>query len=268
MTAKASRIVVGTLVALWAALSAAGAEDSPAAPADLLAFSNGGLVEHVSSTYGSGWQGLWLIDEELGTGWANVEGAKPPLEIVVSVPEQSRFTRFGFDTASAESPERSARDVDIFVSDTSATAGFRLAASVALAPGADGQGFDLPAPAVGRWVKFVVKTNHGDDKYWEIMNVHGIGVPLANTPPASVSGTYASEAYGKFHLSQTGAQLAGCYEYSGGLVQGGLEAHLMRLTWSENAGRNHGPAVMVQTRDGRGFQGLWKIDGDTGWHDN
>jgi Outer membrane protein and related peptidoglycan-associated (lipo)proteins len=199
---------------------------------------------------------------------ANEEGRKPPFEIVVSVPEQSRFTRFGFDTAAAESPERSVKDVDILVSDVSATSGFKPVMSVALKPGKDGQGFDAPAPATGRWVKFVIRTNNGDVKYWEIMNVHGIGVPVTNTPLTSVSGTYASEAYGKFHLQQTGAQLSGCYEYSGGLVQGGLDAHLMRLTWSENAGQNHGPAVMVQARNGKGFQGLWKIDGDTGWHNN
>ncbi len=247
--------------------SVAQAEDA-AAPIDLLAFSNGGLVERVSSNYGGGWQGIWLLDEEPATGWASEEGAKPPFEIVVSVPEQSNFTRFSFDTASTENPERSAKDVDILVSDESATAGFRPVMSVVLKPAADGQGFDVPTPAVGRWVKFVVKTNNGDDKYWEVMNVHGIGTPVTHTPLAAVSGTYASEAYGKFHLQQTGAQLAGCYEYDGGLVQGGLDAHLMRLTWSEQGGQKHGPAVMVQARNGKGFQGLWKLDGDSGWHDN
>ena len=139
------------------------------APIDLLAFSNGGLLERASSTYGSGWLGLWLFDEEPGTGWANEEGAKPPFELVVSVPERSRFNRFVFDTAATESPERSAQDVDILVSDQSATDGFHKVMSVKLAAAQDAQGFAVPAPALGRWVKFVVRTNHGDDKYWEIM---------------------------------------------------------------------------------------------------
>lgn len=257
------------LLPLLAAPIAPGqAEDTTSTPVDLLAFSNGGLFESATSVYGSGWEGIWLIDEGLTTGWANQDGSKPPFEIVVSVPEQSRFTRFGFDTASAESPERSAKDVDILISDVSATAGFRPVMSVALKPGQDGQVFDTPAAATGRFVKFVVKTNNGDDKYWEIMNVHGIGVPVTNTPLTSVSGTYASEAYGKFHLQQTGAQLTGCYEEHKGLVQGGLESHLMRLTWSEWDGQGHGPAVMVQTRDGKGFQGLWRNDGETGWVEN
>ena len=220
------------------------AEDA-GAPIDLLAFSNGGLFERATSTYGGGWVGLWLLDEEPSTGWTNEEGAKPPFEVVVSVPERSRFERFVFDTAATESPERSAQDIDILVSDQSATAGFQRVMSVKLAATQDGQGFAVPSPALGRWVKFVVKTNHGDEKYWEIMNVHGFGVPVTDTPLTSVSGTYASEASGKFDLSQTGAQLTGCYEYHEGLIQGGLESHLMRLTWSEYGGKNTGPAVMV-----------------------
>lgn len=268
LMARAPTVFGFLLLSLLTPPAAGRAEEAASAPVDLLAFSNGGLFERATSVYGGGWEGIWLLDENVSTGWANEEGKKPPFEIVVSVPERSQFKRFGFDTAAAESPERSAKDVDILVSDESAVSGFKKVMSVSLAPGTDGQSFDAPASAEGRWVKLVVKSNNGDDKYWEIMNVHAIGVPLAQTPLTSVSGTYASDAYGKFHLSQTGAQLTGCYEEHKGLVQGGLEAHLMRLTWSEWDGQGHGPAVMVQTRDGKGFQGLWRNDGDTGWNAN
>ena len=237
---------------------------------DLLAFSSGGLIDHTSGDYG-GWSGLNLLDENAFTGWANPEGRKPPFEIVMSVPERSRITRFGFDTASAESAERSAKEVDILVSDQSGSAGFQKVMTVDLEPAADGQVFPAPAPVEGRWIKLVVRSNHGADDYWEIMNVHGYGVALTNTPLKDVSGTYASTAYGRFHLAQSGAQLIGCYEFSGGVVQGGLEAHLMRLTWTEEGQGNTGPAVMVQTRDGKGFQGMWRRDTDSpnsGWYQN
>jgi OmpA-OmpF porin, OOP family len=186
------------------------------------------------------------------------------------VPERSRFTRFVFDTAFTENAERSAKDVDILVSDQSPTAGFSKVTSVSLAPAADGQGFKLSAPAEGRWVKLVIRSNHGDPTFWEIMDVHGFGVALTSAPITSVSGTYDSEAYGRFHLAQSGAQLIGCYETKEGLVQGGLEGHLMRLTWTEEGEGNTGPAVMVQTRDGKGFQGLWRraTDSPTEWSDN
>ena len=247
--------------------SAARAED--AAPVDLLAFSNGALIERTSAPYDDSWHGIWLLDEDVHTGWANDVSIKPPFEIIISVPDQSRFTRFVFDTASVETPERAAKDIDIFISDQSTPAGFTNVMSVKLGPASDGQGFDAPPGTVGRWLKFVLKSNYGDAQYVEVMNLHGFGVPIAVSPLPSVSGTYESEAYGKFHLAQSGAQLTGCYEYKGGLVQGGLEAHLMRLTWSEENGAKSGPAVMVATRDGRGFHGLWRLDGPgEGWHDN
>jgi len=243
------------LASLLLFIPGARAEDSEI---DLLAFSNGALIDHTSGDYG-GWTGLQLLDENPATGWANPQNTKPPFEIVVSVPEHSRFTRFGFDTASTENTERSAAEVDILVSDQSGTAGFQKVMTVNLAPAADGQNFSAPAPAEGRWIKFVVRSNHGAIDYWEIMDVHGYGVALTSTPLKDVSGTYDSAAFGKFHLAQSGAQLLGCYEHKGGVVQGGLEAHLMRLTWTEDDGGT-GPAVMVQTRDGKGFQGLWRYD--------
>ncbi|MGA3404023.1 MAG: hypothetical protein ABSC95_32850, partial [Acetobacteraceae bacterium] len=43
---------------------------------DLLAFSNGGLIDHTSGDYG-GWTGLQLLDENPATGWANPQGTKP-----------------------------------------------------------------------------------------------------------------------------------------------------------------------------------------------
>ncbi len=247
------------------------AEEPPGGQIDLLAFSNGALIERSSTPYDDSWSPLWLLDEETTTGWASQDGAKPPFEVVVSLPEQSRFTRFAFDTLHAESPERSAKTIDVFVSDQSSTAGFAKVMSVTLAPAKDGQSFDVPAqtPATGRWVRFVLTANHGDDKYLEVMNLHGYGTQMTNTPLPTVSGTYESASYGRFHLAQSGAQLTGCYEFKEGLVQGGLESHLMRLTWNEEKGAKSGPAVMVATRDGKGFQGLWRMaDGSDSWHDN
>ncbi len=265
------------IFALWTLLAAslavaagaAMAQDAPAA-IDLLAFSNGALVERSSTSFGSGWEAIWLIDEDPARGWASPENSVGPAEFVLSLPERSRIDRVGFSTASVEQPEEAAKDIEVLVSDVSATAGFVSAATVTLAEAQDNQSFALPQPATGRWVKVVVKSNYGSTRYLEIMDLHAYGVPLTTTPLPNVSGTYASDAYGKFHLSQTGAQLSGCYEFAKGLIQGGLESHLMRLTWSENAGTDNaigGPVVMVLNRDGRGFQGLWHGQ-DIAWHDN
>ena len=261
-----ARFVVVVLLLLATGAGRAHAEGTDL-PLNLLAFSNGALVERSAPSYDGTWNSLWLLDENPATGWANQLSAKPPFEFVLSLPEQSRFTRFGFDTAGAESAERSAREIDVFVSNQSATAGFVKVMSVTLQPQADGQEFDVPpgTDATGRWVRLVLKSNNGDDKYWELMEVRGTGVQVTTTPLPNVSGTYDGGRFGKFHLAQAGAQLTGCYEYKEGLVQGGLESSLMRLTWSESGGASGGPAVMVAARNGQGFVGWWRNEADSGW---
>ncbi len=244
-----------------------GAARAQPAEINLLAFSNGALIERASSNYGNAWDALWLLDEDPTVGWASEKDAKLPVEIVISLPEKSELRRLEFDTASAESEDRAARDVDVLMSDTSATAGFSKLTSVTLRPKQDGQAFALPSPGVGRWVKLVVRTSQGSAEYAEIMEVRGFGVPLTTTPPPDVSGTYESTEFGLFHVKADGATLTGCYEHKGGLIQGGLDAHLMRLHWKE-VDNGEGPAVMVLFRDGKGFRGLWRRDGETGWAGN
>ncbi len=247
-----------------ACLFAIGAHAAPATPdQDLAAFANGGLIEHVSSDYGGGWRGIFLLDENSNTGWASEKGAKGPFEIVLSLPEKSEIHALAFDTEHVENPQRSAKAVDVLISDTSATDGFKPLASVTL-KAADGQRF--PASGAGRWIKLIVKGNGGDPEYSEIMDFHAFGKPLTNTLLQNVSGTYSSAQYGNFHLKQDGAQLSGCYEHDTGLVQGGLEAHLMRLTWTQGGGKTSGPAIMVQARDGKSFKGFWTEAGSNDWH--
>jgi outer membrane protein OmpA-like peptidoglycan-associated protein len=231
---------------------------------DLAAFANGGLVESVSSEYGGGWEAIFLLDENAHSGWANVKGRKGPYEIVISMPERSEIHAISFDTASVEKPERSAKAVDVLISDTSATAGFKPLASVTL-KAADGQRFPV-ASGTGRWLKLVIKSNNGDPDYAEMMSFRAFGKALTSTPVANVSGTYSSAQYGNFHLLQTGAQLSGCYEHDQGLVQGGLETHLMRLTWTQEGGKMSGPAIMVQARDGKSFKGFWQNKSESEWH--
>jgi outer membrane protein OmpA-like peptidoglycan-associated protein len=254
------RMFLPAALALLAFVSCARAQDT-----DLAAFANGGLVESASSEYGGGWEAIFLLDENAQSGWANVKGQNGPYEIVISMPERSEIQAVAFDTAAAEKPERSAKNVDVLISDISATAGFKPLTSVTL-KAADGQRFAAAAPGTGRWLKLVIRSNNGDPDYTEIMNFRAFGKTLTNTQVQNVSGTYRSAQFGDFHLLQTGAQLSGCYEHDQGLVQGGLESHLMRLTWSQGGGKTSGPALMVQARDGKSFKGFWQNKGENDWH--
>lgn len=254
-------------IGLLAAMAAANAAATQAKDIDVAAFANGALIDHASSVWGSDWAPIQLLDEDPQTGWATAKDPKIPIEIVISLPERSEIHALEFDTRSIEKRKYGAKDIDIFISDQSATSGYKALASVTLKV-ADHQRFAVATPGVGRWLKLDIKNNIGNSHYTEIMNVKAFGVELTHTPLPNVSGTYVSQRYGKFHLSQNGAQVSGCYEFHGGLFQGGLEAHLMRLTWTQvekDPRLRRGPALMVLERNGRDFLGFWRYDSEKRW---
>ncbi|MEO8161006.1 MAG: discoidin domain-containing protein, partial [Arenimonas sp.] len=231
---------------------------------NLSAFANGALVEDASSEYGESWQARWITDENPQTGWATEKGAKGPFSIVISLPESSEVHALEFDVAATDGSGRAAKNIDVLVSTTSATAGFALLTKVALKPGLDKQRFKLAKPGSARWIKLVINSNQGDADYSEVMEFRALGKQLTQTAlPTNLSGTYSTDVYGTFHLLQDGAQLSGCYEHDSGLVQGGLEAHLMRLNWQQAHGK--GAAIMVLKRDGKRFEGWWADDGSNAW---
>ncbi len=231
---------------------------------NLTAFANGALVENVSSEYGESWQARWITDENPQTGWATEKGAKGPFSIVISLPESSEIHALEFDAAAADGDGRAAKNIDVQVSSTSATTGFVSIAGIALKPGLNKQHFNLTKPGTGRWIKLVVTSNQGDPEYSEIMEFRALGKQLTQTAsPTNLSGTYSTAVYGNFHLVQDGALLSGCYEHDGGLVQGGLESHLMRMNWRQ--AHSKGSAIMVLKRDGKSFEGWWSEEGSNEW---
>ena len=257
------KIAAVALALLLLPAGAAGADDL----VNVAGFANGALIESSTSDY-PGYEADFLLDESPTAFWASRKNAKPPFTIVISLAERSTIGSLAFDT-NEDGDGRAARDIDVAVSDTSATAGFATVASVTLKERTSNQRFPLTTPATGRWIRLTIRSNDGAADYYELADFRAYGRMLTHAPmPTSLSGTYTSKAYGNFHLQQKGAELTGCYEFNGGgLIQGGLEAHLMRLTWSE-AGNNNGPAVMVLKRNGRDFQGWWRHATDHDWKSN
>jgi len=258
--ATPSRFLVAAVCMLaLPTMMTAGAE-APQPDINLAAFANGALVESSTSDYDSGWQARWITDESPATGWSSAQNAAGPFAIVMSLPGRSELRALEFDTASVESQPRGAQDVEVAMSNTSATAGFTPVMTVALKPVADKQRFSLPKAAAGQWIRVTVKSNFGDTAYTQLMEFRALGRALAQpSMAANLSGTYHSSTYGDFHLQQSGAGLSGCYEFRGGLFTGGAESIFMRLTWRE--GQRSGPAVMVLKRDGKGFEGWWADEG-------
>ena len=209
--------------------------------------------------YGGGWEAIYMLDENPHTGWATPKGVITPQVTVIELPERTLLKRLEFDTAFVDGAKRGAKDVDVEMSDAGPSSGFQKIASVSLADQVDHQQFPVSAEVPGRWVRLTAKNSQGSPEYIEIMDFRAYGTQLTHTPFPDVSGTYET-SYNKMHLLQQGTSITGCYEYNGGLLSGGLEGRIMKLTWSESEGKNRGPAVMVFSADGKSLFGLW-------WHE-
>ena len=145
---KQFRFLVAACILAVSAVMTAGIQ-APPADVNLSAFANGALIESVTSEYGGSWQARWLTDENPATGWSSAKSAPGPFAIVISLAGRSELHGLEFDTASVENEQRGAKDIEVAMSDTSATAGFTPVTTVALKPSADGQRFPLPKPAAG-----------------------------------------------------------------------------------------------------------------------
>ena len=226
----------------------------------LASFSAGALVVQKPQEYSDSWSAQGMLDENPHTGWAAPKGVTGDQVTVIELPERTLLKRLEFDTADVDGDKRAARDVDVEVSDTGPTGGYQKIASVTLAERADGQSFPVSLAAPGRWVRLTARTNQGSPDYIEIMDFRGYGQQLTHTPFGDVSGTYQT-TYGQMHLLQQGTSVTGCYEHDGGLLTGGVDGRVMKLTWLEHDGAKRGPAVMVFSRDGANLYGYWWYQG-------
>ncbi len=235
------------------------AQQNPNTEPSLVSFSAGALVVQKPQEYSDDWSAFNITDENPTTGWATPKGVTTSQVTVIELPEKTLLKSLEFDNAGVDGNLRGAKDVDVEMSGTSATAGFQKIASVTLKDHADRQQFPVLANVAGRWVRLTVKNNQGSPDYIELMDFRGYGTQLTHTPFPNVSGTYTT-TYGKMHLLQQGTSVTGCFEYAGGLLTGGVEGRIMRLTWTQD-GNRRGPAVMVFSPDGSNLLGLWWNEG-------
>jgi outer membrane protein OmpA-like peptidoglycan-associated protein len=227
----------------------------------LTSFSAGALIVQKPQEYGGGWEAIYMLDENPNTGWATPKGVTTNQVTVIELPERTLLKRLEFDTANVETDDRAAKDLDVAVSGSDSSSGFQKIASVSLEPRTDRQQFPVSAEVPGRWVRLTARNNHGSPDYTELMDFRGYGTQLTHTPMPDVSGTY-NTSYDKMHLLQQGTSVTGCYEYNKGLLTGGVEGRIMKLSWSEGDGTSHGPAVMVFSADGHNLFGLWWGEGN------
>lgn len=234
----------------------------PPAQPSLVSFSAGALLVQKPQEYDDSWSAFWLLDERAESGWATPKGVVTPQVIVIALPERTVLKRLEFDTASTDGDGgRGAKDIAVEISDTSAKDGFKKIADVTLKDRADGQSFPVATEVPGRYLRLTVKNNHGSAEYIELMDFRGYGAQLTHTPFADISGTFETN-FNDFHIRQEGTSVTGCYEYHDGILTGGIEGRIMKITWVE--GENRGPAIMVFSPDGKQIFGLWWREGGDG----
>lgn len=224
----------------------------------LVSFASGALIVQKPQEYSDAWSAFWLLDERRDTGWATPKGVIGNQTAVIELPDRSILTTLEFDTGHIEKPGEGAKDIRVEMSDTSMKTGFRKIADVSLQDRVDGQTFPVQAMVPGRWVRLTVHNNHGDPDYLELMDFRARGKRLTQTAFPDISGTYHTN-YGDMHIRQQGTSVVGCYEWSGGLLEGGIEGRVMKLTWRQTTGE--GPAIMVFSSDGKQLFALWWYKG-------
>ncbi len=232
-------------------------DDSPT-DISLASFSSGALLVKQWAGYDSQWGNYWIMDEDPKSGWCCHKGKILNNVCVIELAEKSVFDRVEFDTGSIDGAGRGAKDIAIELSNDSAAEGFTKILSVSLVDQKDHQSFPVTSDTSGKWLRLTVKNNHGSSDYTELMDFRAYGKQLTKTQLPDISGTYKTN-YNDFHIRQQGTSVTGCYEYEQGLLNGGIEKNIMRLTWKETKGQ--GPAVMIFNSKGDTFFGLWWYEG-------
>jgi hypothetical protein len=220
---------------------------------NLLSLQEGCLPVTVPSTYG-GWDAQNLLDDSPTTGWANETGNIKNNVFVFELAAEATLEGFEFDNAGVDAEGAAAREILVEVSNESASAGFNRVLQTTLADITDGQTFKAEKTLPGRWLRLTILTNHGNAEYTELFGLRGYGEKPEPGPSPAISGTYSS-TYSDFHVRQQGSALAGCYEYSDGLLAGAIEGRIMKITWQEGPD-SKGPAILVFAADGKSFNRL------------
>jgi len=195
--------------------------DANVTDTSLVSFSSGALLVKKFPGYDSQWDNIWIIDENPKTGWCCPKGNILNNGCVIELAEKSVFERVEFDTGSIDGIGRGAKHIVIELSNDSPSEGFTQILSASLVDKKDHQSFPVIVDTFGKWIRLIIKNNHGSSDYTELMDFRAYGKQLTKTKLPDVSGTYKTN-YNDFHIRQQGTSFTGCYEYEKGLLNGGV----------------------------------------------
>jgi hypothetical protein len=117
-----------------------------------------------------------LVDGNPSSLWVSRDGQFPQT-FIFALPGNAAISEVSFNNQAYGDANRGARDVEISVSSQSATSGFAVAATAALAPNDIGQGVRLKPGMVGRWIKVRILSNHGNKEATSLGDIMVSGKP-------------------------------------------------------------------------------------------
>ena len=228
---------------------------------NLLSLEAGTVVVQSPASWGGTWTPEALSDGDVGTGWCNAVGTKGPYVFVYELEQRSVLTSLEANNANSEessNPGCSANGVELWISSSSATEGFKKVALLPLKKAGAGH-LTLPKETIGRWVKLVLPGNHGDSRYTELMEVSVQGHPLEPSAPRSFAGTWRLEGGGTLRLTGEGASLTGCAAWADSVwaLKGEARGRAASLSWTEET--TTGSATLAMGDDGT-LRGHWRKD--------
>lgn len=267
----ASRLVSIRLVPIAALLFstcahsvAQAAPPSPKATAqaeNIVTLSKGTTLLTYGSEYSqSKWSSFNIFDGNPESGWCSAHGSPKNTTFLLDLPQKYELEQVAVDnikTQETEYPGISAKTIEIWGSTKSATAGFALLATIT-AEKATRKVFPLKGEA--QWLKLVVKDNHGDKNYTEMMEFEAYGKPIGSAATPSFTGIYDTN-YGPMKLKQSNNHVAGCYVWRGvDRISGSAYGRAFVAQWDQ--GKNDvGTALMTVSSDGKVLNGVWYRNG-------
>ncbi len=265
-----TRLLVSLLVLLvvGSSLSPLGAQQTSSP--DLLDLGSGAALVHSSSEYSSDWKAQWsalaLLDGTTRFGWCSGTGAPFPHEFVIELSAVHRMESVTIDNSGnqeSSQPGISARLVEVQTSISGPNEGFRRVARGEIAQG-DSTTLHLEAVQEVRWLKIVIHSNWGHDRYTEIMELAARGAPAGSSQPGTdITGVYEGVYEGRTLrtvLERNGSQITGCYSGAGdGRLSGHFAGRSAELEWRQDrdGGSGFNGSLLLAVSDAGSLSGLW-----------
>jgi outer membrane protein OmpA-like peptidoglycan-associated protein len=211
---------------------------------DLLDLANGAIVARATVDTS---RALDLLDGNPERGWSNQRPKdRPPYEFVFELLAPAVIEEIVIDTAGARpggAAGAAAKTVDVAASATGPDDGFTALGTVEVAE--DGTAtLSVGGATPVRWLRFVVRANHGNPQWTYLDEVSAFGV---REPVADDDGRYTGawdSNFGPIELVQRGSDLAGCYRE--GTLVGSVTGGVARVAWQDRkSAKVRGTALFV-----------------------